>query len=95
MASTAPSTLPKAVTRSTGVSTAFFTTPVEHLEPVRLDHADVADHRVEALSPAVLLLAQQLQRLRPVARDHHWCPSSPRICAISPREAMSSSTTRM
>src|SRR5712692_9622632 len=45
--------------------------PVEHLEPVRLDHADVADHRVEALAAALLLLAQELQRLRPIGRDRH------------------------
>ena len=43
--------------------------PVEHLQAVRLHHADVADHRVESLAAALLLVPQEIQRLGAVARD--------------------------
>src|SRR5712691_5635610 len=94
MASTAPSTLPKAVTSSTGVSTAFFTTQSSTSSPSASTMRMSLTTASKPSPPRCCSSRRSFSASAPSVATTTWWPSSPRICAMSPREAMSS-TTRM
>ena len=48
--------------------------PVEDLQPVGLDHADVAHHRVESVAAAGTLLGEHPQRFRAIGRHGDLMP---------------------
>jgi hypothetical protein len=83
--------LPKAVTKSTGVSGACFCTQSNTSSP----SVSIIRMSLTTASNSSGSCANRAMASAPSEKALTWCPSSARMCSISAREAASSSTTTM